>query len=117
MHGSINRHRTIAPLITFVVMSAAGTASAHSNSPQNSSLLSGYGGPGQGSQAILGSALLNGPGSGGGNGGSATISTLGQITVDTGIPQIGPQGLSGNGGSIALNAAGLLGAGLLERGE
>jgi hypothetical protein len=35
-----------------------------------SSLLSGYGGPGQGSQAILGSTLLNGPRSGGGSSGS-----------------------------------------------
>jgi hypothetical protein len=32
------------------------------------SLLSGYGGPGQGNQAILGSALLNGPKGGGGAG-------------------------------------------------
>jgi len=36
-----------------------------------SSLLSGYGGPGEGNQAILGSALLNGPGHGGGGGGSS----------------------------------------------
>jgi hypothetical protein len=34
-------------------------------------LLSGYGGPGQGSQAILGSALVNGPGGGGGGAGGA----------------------------------------------
>ena len=34
-------------------------------------LLSGYGGPGQGSQAILGSALGNGPPGGGGGGGGA----------------------------------------------
>jgi hypothetical protein len=42
-----------------------------------SSLLSGYGGPGQGSQAILGSALLNGPKGGGSSGGpgSATGSS------------------------------------------
>ena len=33
-----------------------------------SPLLSGYGGPGQGNQAILGSALLNGPRGGGGSG-------------------------------------------------
>jgi hypothetical protein len=33
-----------------------------------SSLLSGYGGPGQGNQAILGSALLNGPSNRGGGG-------------------------------------------------
>jgi hypothetical protein len=35
-----------------------------------SSLLSGYGGPGQGNQAVLGSALLNGPKGRGGSGGS-----------------------------------------------
>src|SRR6185437_8685895 len=34
-------------------------------------LLSGYGGPGQGNQAILGSALLNGPRGGGSSGGSS----------------------------------------------
>ena len=37
-----------------------------------SSLLSGYGGPGQGNQAILGSALLNGPRGGGGSGTGTT---------------------------------------------
>jgi hypothetical protein len=37
-----------------------------------SSLLSGYGGPGQGSQAILGAALLKGPSNGGGRGGGPT---------------------------------------------
>lgn len=37
-------------------------------------LLSGYGGPGQGNQAILGAALLNGP-SGGGGGGSQSPAT------------------------------------------
>ena len=35
-----------------------------------STLLSGYGGPGQGNQAILGATLLNGPSGGGGGGGS-----------------------------------------------
>jgi len=37
---------------------------------QASSLLSGYGGPGQGSQAILGSALIGGRGGGSGSGGA-----------------------------------------------
>jgi hypothetical protein len=36
------------------------------------SLLSGYGGPGQGNQAILGSALLNKPGGGSGSSGSGS---------------------------------------------
>jgi len=39
-----------------------------------SPLLSGYGGPGQGPQAILGSALLNGPSGGGGSSGSGAAS-------------------------------------------
>lgn len=39
-----------------------------------SPLLSGYGGPGQGEQAILGGGLVNGP-SGGSGGGSNSIST------------------------------------------
>lgn len=44
-----------------------------------SSLLSGYGGPGQGNQAILGSALVNGPrgGGGGGSGGAKGSSSSG----------------------------------------
>jgi hypothetical protein len=39
-----------------------------------SPLLSGYGGPGQGPQAILGSTLLNGPSGGGGSSGSGAAS-------------------------------------------
>jgi|ERR1700730_1365780 len=67
MHGSVKSRRTILTLIALVAMtSGAAPASTHA-----SSLLGGYGGPGQGSQVIIGSALLNGPGSGGGNGGSA----------------------------------------------
>jgi hypothetical protein len=55
-------HRKITPLIGLVVaLSALVPASATA-----SSLLSGYGGPGQGTQAILGSMLLNGPSGGGG---------------------------------------------------
>jgi hypothetical protein len=41
---------------------------------QAGSLLSGYGGPGQGQQQILGSTLVGGPG-GGSSGGSATAAT------------------------------------------
>ena len=50
-------HRKITSIIGLVVtLSALVPASAAA-----SSLLSGYGGPGQGTQAILGSTLLNGP--------------------------------------------------------
>jgi hypothetical protein len=45
-----------------------------------SPLLSGYGGPGQGNQALLGSALVNGPKGGGGSSGSTT-------STDTGIAE------------------------------
>jgi hypothetical protein len=49
-----------------------------------SSLLSGYGGPGEGNQAILGSALLNGPSGGGGaSGGGSTGSSS---TASAGAP-------------------------------
>ncbi len=57
-------HRTtLLTLVSLVVIAAAMPSSA-SASP----LLSGYGGPGEGDQAILGSALLNGPRGGSGTG-------------------------------------------------
>jgi hypothetical protein len=43
---------------------------------QAGSLLSGYGGPGQGNQAILGAALLNTPSGGSGGGGSSGSSAV-----------------------------------------
>jgi hypothetical protein len=60
---------------TAVATLAAGLAFAPSLASANP-LLSGYGGPGQGSQAILGSALLNGPRGGGGAAGSGTSGSL-----------------------------------------
>ena len=67
MHGRIIRFRIAASLIApLAVLSAGMTASA-----QASSLLSGYGGPGSGSQMILGSTLLKGSRGGDGSGGSA----------------------------------------------
>jgi hypothetical protein len=62
--GSMSSRRMITPtIVCLVALSAVMAAPA-----QASSLLSGYGGPGQGSQAILGSSLING-GSGGSSGG------------------------------------------------
>jgi hypothetical protein len=58
-------HRSIPPIGAVVL--AALLPAAASATP----LLSGYGGPGQGNQAILGSALLNGRGGGSGGGGSS----------------------------------------------
>ncbi len=58
----MTRHQRITSILVFAALVAAampGTAAANS-------LLSGYGGPGEGNQAILGSALLNTPKGGGG---------------------------------------------------
>jgi hypothetical protein len=66
----MKRHRlTTAATLTAMALSMLAPLEAGANS-----LLSGYGGPGQGSQAILGSALVNGPRGGGGpsGGGSST---------------------------------------------
>jgi hypothetical protein len=70
----MTRHRTIILIVGCLV--AFGAAS--SDAALASSLLSGYGGPGQGNQAILGSALLNRPGGGSGSsgGGSGETSSL-----------------------------------------
>jgi hypothetical protein len=48
-----------------------------------STLLSGYGGPGQGNQAILGAALLNGPSGGGGGGGGSSSTSATNLAAPT----------------------------------
>jgi hypothetical protein len=60
--------RIVSIVASTVVLWAAAPAAAPANS-----LLSGYGGPGVGNQAIIGATLLNGPGgkSGGGGGGAS----------------------------------------------
>jgi hypothetical protein len=73
----MTRHRTITPVVGLLLALCAATPV----SAQADSLLSGYGGPGQGNQAILGSALLNGPAGGGGgsaSGGSASGGLAGE---------------------------------------
>jgi hypothetical protein len=73
MHGRIIRFRIAASLIApLAVLSGGMTASA-----QASSLLSGYGGPGSGSQMILGSTLLKGSRGGGGGGSAVAIAAGG----------------------------------------
>ena len=62
----MNTHRKIIPIAALAMACAAVAPASAPASP----LLSGYGGPGQGTQAILGSTLLNGPS--GGGGGAAT---------------------------------------------
>jgi len=77
-------HRTILmTLISLTVMSFATPSSALAGP-----LLGGYGGPGEGNQAILGSALLGG---GGGNGSS------GSSGGSSGSTGSSPEGVSGTG--------------------
>jgi hypothetical protein len=73
-------HRKLAPIITLLaILAAAALPAAAGANP----LLSGYGGPGVGNQAILGSALLNGGESTGGGSG-----TTGQGSSPAGAPVI-----------------------------
>jgi hypothetical protein len=80
MQGSMKTDRRIvrtAGLLAAVALFAATPVAAHAGP-----LLSGYGGPGQGNQAILGSTLLGGgsgggsSGAGGGTGQAATATAL-----------------------------------------
>jgi hypothetical protein len=80
----MNRHIKVIPIVGLslaVVLALPVTGLANP-------LLSGYGGPGQGSQAILGSALLNGPRGGGGGAGGANGSSSAGVG-------------SGGGGAVA----------------
>jgi hypothetical protein len=61
--GMTKHQRTTSILIFATLLVAVLPSAALGNS-----LLSGYGGPGEGNQAILGSALVNGPKGGGGSG-------------------------------------------------
>jgi hypothetical protein len=58
-------------------------------------LLSGYGGPGEGNQAILGSTLFDGPSQGGGgsvgSGGAAGSGGLPSAGADAGLATVAPQ--------------------------
>jgi hypothetical protein len=67
--GRMTSYRALTTTATLLALALSAAAPAAASADP---LLSGYGGPGQGNQAILGSALLNGPPGGGeGGGGSA----------------------------------------------
>ena len=90
----MTKHRRIVWTGVIVAALSAGASTAASAG----SLLSGYGGPGQGSQAILGSTLVNGRSGGGGG------STSGGTGNSSGSFRYGEQ--SGETGSSAAGAAG-----------
>lgn len=80
-------NRTIIPTVALLLGLLAATPSVASGN----SLLSGYGGPGQGNQAILGASLLNGPSGGGGSSGSPPAVQSGPgSTISTGSGGLGP---------------------------
>jgi hypothetical protein len=104
----MRRHRTIFSTLLLVAFAAV------PSSALAGSLLSGYGGPGGGAQAILGSALVNGPGGdaggagGGGSAGGAASGTpsgaqaggaLGAAGATTGTPSGAQAGRAGTVGS------------------
>lgn len=70
-------------MTTTAAVTALALSGLLAQSADAGSLLSGYGGPGQGNQAILGATLLNGPGGGEGGGGAA--GTQGAVTPSTGL--------------------------------
>jgi hypothetical protein len=91
----MNKHHNIifsAALLAAVVLATPVTADA-------SPLLSGYGGPGQGSQMILGSSLLGGPG--GGSGGPATAAGAASTAASNGGLGSAPAG-STSGSSVSV---------------
>ncbi|HEV7163621.1 MAG TPA: hypothetical protein VGN25_10225 [Solirubrobacteraceae bacterium] len=96
---------TTATTLTAMALSMLAPLGAEANS-----LLSGYGGPGQGSQAILGSALVNGPGGGGGSsGGGATNLSGSAAGAGSGGSTLGARngvvGSSRQGGGSSTHAA------------
>jgi len=93
-------HRTISLTLSLLaVLMTVAPSSAFADS-----LLSGYGGPGEGSQAILGSVLLGG-GAGGGGGSASSASGL------TGSPSSGATGNATSAGSSGRSATARAGSG------
>jgi hypothetical protein len=86
-------HLTITSIIA-VLLALAALVPA---SAPASSLLSGYGGPGQGNQAILGSALLNGPSGGGGGSAGGVPSVASSTSNGAGASERGGAGAGPRG--------------------
>jgi hypothetical protein len=94
----MRRHRAIITTATLLVAGVVGTIPATASA---GSLLSGYGGPGQGNQAILGSALIGGSSGGGGTGGPAALgSTATGSGQSAGGPSTVAAGTAGRKGPV-----------------
>jgi hypothetical protein len=105
----------LAMITTAALMGAMAVSSAAPAVAAANSLLSGYGGPGQGSQVILGATLLNSP-PGGGQGGAG--STPAGVSPSAGGQAVGATSSRGGAGSAgAGSAAAAKGRGSSRAGE
>jgi len=71
------------------------------------SLLSGYGGPGAGNQAILGSTLIGGGGSAGGGGSSGSSESTGSTGASSGSAAVAGAARTGGAGSAGASERGV----------
>ena len=93
--------------VTAIAAAIAMLLPAYAGAEAGSPLLSGYGGPGSGSQAILGSGLVNVAGGGGGTGGGTGASSA-QGSGST--AQTPARGASRSGGGTSRSATGSSGS-------
>src|SRR5580693_3549465 len=107
--GIMKRHRT--SLGTVALLVGAYTLIGPSAALAGGPLLSGYGGPGAGSQAIIGAALLNGPsgGSGGNSSGGGSAGNSG--SGSTASSSSGASGVATTTGGGSLHGASAGGGG------
>jgi hypothetical protein len=91
--------------ITATLLALAGLGMTPTFASAAGPLLSGYGGPGQGNQAILGSAVVNG-GSGGGSKGSGSGSRGSSSSGSSSLSATGANSSAGTGTGTATSSAG-----------
>jgi hypothetical protein len=100
-------HRSTIRAVGLSLTAALALALAAPLAAQAGPLLSGYGGPGQGNQAILGSTLIGGPG--GGSGGSGGSSGSGRPS------EAAASGSSSAGSTVSTSAGASAGASSSQR--
>jgi hypothetical protein len=111
MQGSMTTDRRIIRRLGSICAAALAIAAAAPLAAQAGPLLSGYGGPGQGNQAILGSTLLGGSGGGSGGGSASSSGSGAEASANPGTAAgsqpSGPR-VSGGSRSAHRHAAGAL---------
>jgi hypothetical protein len=92
MEARIIKHRRVFAAVVAAMFVGGATPLTASANP----LLSGYGGPGQGSQVILGAGLVNGSGAGGGRAGGSQTSGSGESVTSIAAALAAPAGTGSN---------------------